>query len=922
MIKTAPDCNAVETAAATGVLENTGPSSISAAVVGFDIGPDDEPYKFLYGGAFLSGDNPLPPGEIACTEPIDGLVPGTHLVLDQIGSFDSPLLNPVTESFTSPEILLDVTTLVFDLDYPSATGGRIAGVYNFVSETPCAAAAPPIPLIPPLLPPAPTPQLDFFGTVVSASGDVLEVNSQGEIVEVVTTVDTKIKLPRIPVATLADLSQGDVVAISLIQTDAGLVADKIHLIPGKTKFRHFPGQVVELSGVQMTIQPPGKSTGPITFNLTTSTDIRVHRNSPALGVGSFVIVGAARVPPTGELAANALEVNVTGRKVRGPVAAPVTPSVIPPQATAKIQGIFQRVNPAGKWIIGDTAVTLDPATLIDDGLVVGQVLEVEAVIQEDGSLLAQIIEHQEPGTDVAATTKLEGVFQGIDQTSGSWIISGTLVAVGPGSDNDGVPTEGQAVEVKAVLQDDGTLLAREVENQVGAGRPGMEEAAETKLEGTFQGVDQDGKWLINGAAVAVDALTKLEGTPEVGGRVEVKATVLDDGTLLASKIESDEKKTAKNKGRARAEVRGEIQRVFDDGSVQINGITVALSALTDIARTPRAGDMVEVDALIQPDGSLVAREVADATISGAGGLAEPSKVDIRGTIDAVNPDGSVVVNGITVAISVLSDVQGDMVEGQEVKVKGLLSPKGLLIASEVIGKGRRPNGKATQAKIQGQVEQVKLNQAGEVVSLVVDGFTVEVEALTEADVTLVPGASVEIDAVVTEGRFSASKIEKAKKTGPSPKSKFKLEGAIQALQTDNRGRVISVQVNGIQVALAALNKAKGSLKVGQTVEIDTSSTEGVLRASKVETKQPKPAKQKLDQFEIEGLVEVVQRDDAGDLVGLVVDGQKISAEELTKIEGSVTQGAQLEVKGVITDGVFLASKIEAKKSESEESGPR
>ena len=874
----------------------------------------------------MSRDNPLPPGEIACTEPIEGLVLGTHLVLDQIGSFDGPLLNPVTESFASPEIDVDVTTLAFDLEYPTATGGRIAGVYSFVSESPCAAVVTPIPPISPILPPAPTPALDFFGTVVSVSSDVLEVNSQGEIVTVVTTTDTQIKLPRIPNATLADLSQGDVVAVSLIQTSTGLVADKIHLIPGKTKFRHFPGQLVELSADQITIQPPGKATGPMTFSLTPNTDIRVHRNAPALAVGSFVIVGAARALNDADLATvqlvpNALEVNITGRKVRAQVAAPVAPSVTPPQATAKIQGVFQGVNSAGQWIIGETPVTLDPATLIDDGLVAGQVLEVEALIQEDGSLLAQNIEDQEPGTDVAATTKLEGVFQGIDQASGDWIISGALVAVGPGTDTDGVPAEGQAVEVKAVLQDDGSLLAREVENQVDAGLPQAGEAAQAKLEGTFQGIDSEGNWLINGAAVAVDPLTKLEGTPEVGGRVEVKATVQDDGTLLATKIESEEKNTGKPEGRARAKVRGVIQQVFDDGSVQINGISIALSALTDIAQAPQSGDLVEVDALIQAGGALIAREIEDAALLGAEELAEPSKVDIRGVIDAVNSDGSVVVNGITVALSALSDVQGDLVKGKQVKVKGLFSSQGQLIASAVKGKGRGATGKATEAKIQGQVEQVNLNQAGEVASLVVDGITVEVEALTEADLPLVTGAIVEIDAVVIEGRFSASKIEKPEKPGPSSKSEIKLEGAIQALQTDNQGRVISVEVNGIQVALAALNRAKGSLEVGQTVEIETSSTGGVLRASRVETKQPKPAKQKLERFQIEGLVEVVQRDGAGNLVGLVVDGKTIAAEDLTKIKGSITEGAKLEVKGVISDGVLLADKIEAKKSKSEEDGP-
>ena len=52
LVKTEPDCDVLEIAAATGVLENTGPSSISAAVVGLDAEPEDGPYKFLRGGLF------------------------------------------------------------------------------------------------------------------------------------------------------------------------------------------------------------------------------------------------------------------------------------------------------------------------------------------------------------------------------------------------------------------------------------------------------------------------------------------------------------------------------------------------------------------------------------------------------------------------------------------------------------------------------------------------------------------------------------------------------------------------------------------------------------------------------------------------------------------------------------------------------
>ena len=913
LLKTGPDCDVPATAPAVAVLENTGPSPISAAAVGFDFVPQDTPHKFLYSGAFLSRDNPLPPGEVACTEPIEQLVTGSHLDLDQIGSFDSPLVDEVTNEFGSPEIVIDVTALSFDLAYPSAPGGRIAGLLSFVSEPPCASAAPAAPPPAPAPSSDPKPKLDFFGTVVSVSAGLLEVNTKGEVIQVATSEDTKIRLPRIPNASLSDLAQGDTVAVSLDEVDGILVAGKVHLVSGKTKFRHIPGEVIAISDTEITVQPPGKHAEPIAFNLTADTVTRVHGNVSEAKVGSFVVVGAARDPSTGALGVNALEINVTGRKARDPA-----PAVAPePQTSAEIQGVFGGVNPEGQWIIGDTPVAVDKATVIGEGLVVGQVLEVEAVIQEDGAFLAQTITTEDTSLVVAAKTKLEGPFQGVDQETGNWIIGGTPVAVVPEADTDGVPAEGQLVKVKAVLQEDGSLLAREIENLGDESQPEADGPGETKLEGTFQGLDEHGNWIVNGAVLAVDPLTRLEGAPAVGGRVKVKAVVRQDGSLLASKIKGEEKDILKPKNKA--EMRGAIQKVYDDGTIQVGGITVALSVLTELGKTPKVGDLVKVAALVRADGTLIAREVDAATATEADELAEPSKVEIEGIIDTVNPDVSLVVNGITVAVSALSDIRGDLAAGKPVKLEGLLRPDGTLIASEVKGRGSRPSGPVSEAKLKGLLEKVNRDKHGLVTSLVVDGLTVDVEALTEGEVDLVAGTEVEIDAVVSDGALSASKIEKPKKARPTKAAEVKLEGAIDALQKDNQGRVISVEVNGLQVALGALAKPKDPLEVGQLIEIDTTNAGGVLQASKVEAKQTERAKDKLEEFEIKGTVEVVKRDDAGTLVGLVVDGMEVVAEYLTKLEGSIEAGDEIKVKGVVSDGVNLAREIEGPEVEKEAS---
>ena len=286
-------------------------------------------------------------------------------------------------------------------------------------------------------------------------------------------------------------------------------------------------------------------------------------------------------------------------------------------------------------------------------------------------------------------------------------------------------------------------------------------------------------------------------------------------------------------------------------------------------------------------------------------------------MDAVNADGSIVVNGITVAISALTHIADGIVPGKSVRLEGQFTAKGLLIAREVKNKGEKHEGKSTEAKVEGIVELVNRDENGRVVSLVVDGLTVAVDALTELEIDLEPGVEVEIDAIVSGGKFTAREIEKTGKgrsqSNKAAKKEVKLEGTIEALQTDNRGRVISVTVNGIQVAVAALERSKGSLQVGQTVELETTNTGGVLRANKVETKKPQKAKQEFDEFGFSGIVEIIERDGAGVLLSFMVNGKKIAVEDLTKMEGDVEVGATVKLEGIVVDGVLLASEIKGTK---------
>lgn len=767
---------------------------------------------------------------------------------------------------------------------------------------------------------------DFFGTVLSAGDGLLVLSTEEGTVEIPIVEDTKIRLPRKHDAALADLAEGDLVAVSLEEADGSLVADKVFLIPGKTQHRHVPGVVTGIevrtaTDTRITIQPPSEVADPITFTRGPSTKVRFRKGATEIAVGNFVVILAARDPVTGELLSDALEIHVVKLQIEPEPQGDGVEVKAEAANTAKIRGTFEGVDADGNWIIDGKPVTVDPDTEIKSAVAAGQLVKVEAVLLPDGTLLASEIEVVDEHGRVSNKTRLEGIFEGVDD-EGNWVISGTKVAVGPGTDTDGLPAVGQRVKVKALLQEDGSLLAREIENKGGRG-PREDDASEVKLEGIFQGTDEEGNWIVNGTKVSVDPLTRLEGTPAVGQRVEVKAVLQKDGSLLARKIEGEEKRAGKSKSEAK--IRGVIEAVGDN-SITINGITLALSVLTELDGELEVGRFAEVEALLQEDGTLVAKEVEIKGKPGDEETPERSKVEIEGTIESVSEDGTtLVVNGITVTISPLSEIQGSLTVDASVKVEGVLLDDGSLLARKVKGEGRRATRSGTEVKIEGVIEALQTDSQGRITGMTIDGLEVAIEALTKVEGELQQGVRVEVKGIFSDGVFLASKVEveEQEDAEPAEASEAKIEGVIEAIETDAQGRIISVTINGVQVEIDPDAEVEGSLEVGSTVEIKGALSDGVFRATKVKSEEdeerPEAEERKRSEFQLEGRVESVQRDENDNIVSIVIDGQTVLVQAITQVRGTVEVGVTVEVRGIVSGDDHIASRI---KSEEDDKGDR
>ncbi len=276
----------------------------------------------------------------------------------------------------------------------------------------------------------------------------------------------------------------------------------------------------------------------------------------------------------------------------------------------------------GYVIVVDTnTVILDanfqPITLAD--LQKGQIVKIKGFVQEDGTVLAYRIKVKDLWT---AYLNVEGAIEAIGDQSVT--VQGMVFSVDSATvilDTNLQPitladlSEGRMVHVKALEQEDGSYLAVRIKVQ-------NEPQVTIDITGSIQAITSD-SITVNDMRFYVSVKTEIYGLQDqlitlndlqVGLVVEVKGSMLDDGTYCARKIEVEENPNMVSLNSALSG-KSEASIYIAGAEYRITAHTVVLdSVYNKISVNDLAlGEDVTVWALPNDDGSLEAVQIQSTT---------------------------------------------------------------------------------------------------------------------------------------------------------------------------------------------------------------------------------------------------------------------------------------------------------------------
>lgn len=172
------------------------------------------------------------------------------------------------------------------------------------------------------------------------------------------------------------------------------------------------------------------------------------------------------------------------------------------------------------WVISGISVTVNAETVIEDGLVLGDMVRVRGRMMTDGSWLARSISRLVPEEH-----RFE--FVGIVDRIDPWVVSGIAIETRMWTEIKDEIEVGDRVKVEGQILPDGTWLAEEIRLADGGKDPSFE------FIGVVESIEP---WVVSGISLTVNYQTEIVDEIKVGDQVKVEGRILPGGEWLATEI--------------------------------------------------------------------------------------------------------------------------------------------------------------------------------------------------------------------------------------------------------------------------------------------------------------------------------------------------------------------------------------------------
>jgi hypothetical protein len=250
-------------------------------------------------------------------------------------------------------------------------------------------------------------------------------------------------------------------------------------------------------------------------------------------------------------------------------------------------GVVQQMGDE-TWQVSGVTITVDEETAVSDGILVGDIVEVQGLILEDQTWLATDIERVDT---TLATFSISGAVQSIDP----WQVAGIDFDTSAATLIDDDIEVGDDVQVTGRILPDGTWLADSITL--------LDE--DFLLEIVFAGtVDEIDPWEVNGLPLDTNDDTRIDEDIEVGDLVRVTARILEDGTWLATRI--DRLRGSVDEGCVT--VTAVVTQIGSGTLTLSNGTTVNMDEI-ELEGELKVGSVVMIVACVAEDGSIQIEQI-------------------------------------------------------------------------------------------------------------------------------------------------------------------------------------------------------------------------------------------------------------------------------------------------------------------------